>query len=140
MDRPGSTRSTRPRDVLPRDLAGDVGLLRQAEHPLAEDVAHDVGRAALDGVGLGAQEAPDDLDVVVATRSAHHTEALAEVGAELLALPRDAADALEVDRELLEPLVELGLHQLRDRAFGAGLGPALALVARPLVVEPDEPA
>ena len=51
-----------------------------------------------------------------------------------------AADALEVDRELLQPLVELGLLQLGDRALGPGLGAALALVGRALVVEPDEPA
>ena len=50
------------------------------------------------------------------------------------ALPRDAVGALEVDGELLQPLVELRLLQLRDRALGPGLGAALALVAGALVV------
>ncbi len=58
----------------------------------------------------------------------------------VLALPRDAADALEVDGQLLQPLVELGRHELGDRPFGPDLGAALALRRRPLVVEPDEPA
>src|SRR5207302_2312583 len=46
-----ATRHLRPRRVLvDADVAG------KAEHTLAEDVAHDLGRAAFDGVGAHAEE------------------------------------------------------------------------------------
>ena len=44
------------RDLRPRDVAVDAGLARQAEDALAEDVAHDLRRAALDRVGPRPQE------------------------------------------------------------------------------------
>src|SRR4029453_15995179 len=53
-------------NVLPRHVPRHVGILGQAEHPLAEDVAHDVGRAAFDRVGLGTQEAARQRSTVVA--------------------------------------------------------------------------
>ena len=45
-----------PRHFAPRKVLVDPRLARQAEHPLAEDVLHDVGGAALDRVGLHPQE------------------------------------------------------------------------------------
>src|SRR5262249_1774351 len=53
-------------------------------------------------------------------------------------LPRRRVGTFEIDRELLKPLVELGLHQLGDRALGTGLGAAAAPVGRALVVPPDQ--
>ena len=58
---------------------------------------------------------------------------------EWLAFPGEAVRTLEVDGEVLQPLVVLRLHQLGDRSFGAGLAAALALGGRPLVVELDQP-
>ena len=43
--------------VLPGDVLVDAVLGRQAEHPLGDDVAQDLRRAALDRVALGAQVA-----------------------------------------------------------------------------------
>src|SRR5258707_14654016 len=59
-----------PRTWTPRSCSGtsapwyrapglflvDPRLAGQTEHPFAQDVAHDVRRAALDGVGLHAEE------------------------------------------------------------------------------------
>src|SRR5690348_14676423 len=39
-----------PEHVLPRQLARRIRLLRETEHALAKDVAHDLGRPALDRV------------------------------------------------------------------------------------------
>src|SRR5947199_7341252 len=88
-------------DVLPGHVAVDGRLLRQAEHSLPEDVAHDLGGAPLDGVGAGAQEAPDGGR------------------GKLARPPRHPAGAEEVDGQVLKSLVELGLEQLGDRALGA---------------------
>ena len=60
--------SARARHVLPRHVARLVGLLREAEHTLTEDVAHHVRRAALDGVGLCAQEAAHDRPMIGGVR------------------------------------------------------------------------
>ena len=42
-------------NVLPGNVLVDARLAGKAEHPLAEDVAHDLGRAALDGGRPAAQ-------------------------------------------------------------------------------------
>src|SRR5438552_16519106 len=47
-----------PRHVLPREVAVAPRLAGQAEHPLAEDVAHDLRRATLDRIGPGTEERP----------------------------------------------------------------------------------
>src|ERR1700722_15380990 len=44
------------RDILPRQLLVGPDVAREAEHPFTEDVAHDLGRAALNGIGLHAHE------------------------------------------------------------------------------------
>src|ERR1700722_13751412 len=44
------------RDILPRQLLVGPDVAREAEHPFTEDVAHDLGRAALNGVGTHAHE------------------------------------------------------------------------------------
>src|SRR5207237_645138 len=91
-------------DVLPGDVAVDLGFLRQAEDALAEDVAHDLGGAALDGVGPAAQEAPDGRGGVLVGGGPGH-----------------AGAAEEVDGQVLQAPVELGLEELGDGALGAGL-------------------
>src|SRR5918994_9847 len=90
-------------NVLPRHVARHVRVLGQAEDPLAEDVTHDVGCPAFDRVGLRPQEAARQRSTVVAVGEPGGAAALSTL--RVLALPRHAADALEVDRELLEPLV-----------------------------------
>ena len=44
------------RDLAPGEVLVDADVAGKAEHALAEDVAHDLRRAALDGVGAGAEE------------------------------------------------------------------------------------
>ncbi len=44
------------RDLAPGHVAVDADIAGQAEHPLAEDVLHDLGGAALDRVGPRAEE------------------------------------------------------------------------------------
>ena len=70
-------------------------------------------------------------------RAAHEAER--RLPGEALALPRDPVDALEVDGQLLQPLVELRALQLGDRALGPGLRARAAPVGGALVVEPDDP-
>src|SRR5207248_3875454 len=96
-------------DVLPGDVPVDRGLFGEAKDALAQDVAHDLGRAAFDGVGPAAQEAPDG-------------------GARRLVLtgPGQAGGSEHVDGEVLEALVVLGLEELGDRALGTGLVAGLA--------------
>ena len=66
-------------DVLPGDVAVDLGLPGEAEDALAEDVAHDLGGAALDGVGPAAQEAPDGRGGVLVGGGPGHAGAAEEV-------------------------------------------------------------
>src|SRR5688500_3190493 len=46
----------RARHLDPGELLVDADVAGEAEHPLAEDVAHDLGGAALDRVGPGPEE------------------------------------------------------------------------------------
>src|SRR5919204_5366499 len=114
-----------PRHVLPREIARRIGLFRKPEDALAEDVAHDVGSATFDGVRLGPQEAPRDRALVVGIGTDP-----SELGRapQPFALPGHSAWTLEVDRELLQTLVELCLHELGDRPFGPRFGAAPPLV------------
>src|SRR5436190_24053086 len=85
-------RSRRAGDVLPGDFPVDRRFLGEAEDAFAEDVAHDLGGAALDGVGPAAEEAADGGG-----------RALVGGG------PRHGPGAEDVDGEVLEALVVLGL-------------------------------
>src|SRR6476660_1992535 len=96
------------RHLAPGQLAGVVRILRESEHPLAEDVAHDVRCPAFDRVRLGPPESERDGRVRVDLGRATRPHGLREV----VSVPRLTARALEVERKLLEPLVELGLLQL----------------------------
>src|SRR2546421_91706 len=110
-------------DVLPGDVAVDLGLPGEAEDALAEDVAHDLGGAALDGVGPAAQEAPDGGGgVLVAGR------------------PRRGGGAQEVDGQVLEASVELGLEELGDRTLGPRLLSRLPGRGRPEIRHLDDAA
>ena len=96
-------------DVHPRLVLVGAHVAGQAQHPLAEDVAHHFGRATLDGVGPAAQElvlrvgtghgpAPDHLVLVV----------------------EQGVGAHDVHAERVDGLVELGEGQLARGALGAG--------------------
>src|SRR5438270_853406 len=96
-------------DVLPGDVSVDGGLFGEAEDPLAEEVAHDLGGAAFDGVGAAAEEAADGHPGVL-----------------VVGCPSHGLVAEDVHGEVLEAPVVLGLEELGDRAFGTGLVAGLA--------------
>src|SRR5215213_90614 len=54
------TGASRPGDLLPRAALEGVGLPGQVEDPLTDAVVLDLRRAALDGVGPGAQQLADE--------------------------------------------------------------------------------
>ena len=54
--RPDRRRASVARHLRPGQPLVGPHVAGEAEHPLAQDVAHDLGRAALDGVGPGPQE------------------------------------------------------------------------------------
>src|SRR5437868_5961373 len=88
--------------LAPRDTPLRVWLPRQAEQPLRDLVAQHLRRAALDRVGACAQE-------VVCSRRRE-------------AVPRHPGDTAEprgIDSCLGATLVELGVEDLADAAFGA---------------------
>src|SRR5213593_3981499 len=94
----GAARLRAPRHVLPREVAIAPRLAGQAEHPLAQDVAHHLRRAALDRVGAGPQERPAGV-------AAH--EPGRDRAAQLVALGVEHAVAAEqVDAEVVDVLVE----------------------------------
>ena len=103
-------------------VAVDVGLLRQAEHALTEDVALHLGRPAGDGLRADAQERP--------RRVLQPPIALG---------PRLRRRSLQVDGQVLQPLRVLAEEQLRDRAFGPGRLSGPSPVGGPLVGERHEP-
>ena len=96
-----------PGDVFPGDLAVDPDVARQPEHPLAEDVAHDLGGATLDGVGAAAEE-----------RLLDRVGALDVIGPDhVVGAVEHAVGAHQVDTEGVDPLVGLGVGQLARRAL-----------------------
>ena len=107
-------------DVLPRHVARRVGLLREPEHALTEDVAHDRSTCRPRSC-WPARAGSRARRCAASSVGAAPTKPNVALAGERLALPRDPVDALEVDGELLEPLVELRLLQLGDRALGPGL-------------------
>ena len=50
-------------DLGPRQVLVDPRFAGEVEDPFPEDVAHDLRRAPLDGVGTDPQEAPADIDL-----------------------------------------------------------------------------
>src|SRR5213593_482880 len=108
-------RLLRPRNVFPWQVLVDARLAGQAQHALAEDVAHDLRGAALDRVRARAQEPVFGLVL----------EALRSVGRRLAQLvarvEREPARAEHVDRGLPKVFVDLGHRELVDRALRAGV-------------------
>src|SRR5258708_3872236 len=100
------------RDVLPGQLLVGADVARQAEHPLAEDVAHHLGRASLDGVRPHAQEHLVDVG------RAHADEVGADHG--VAGREQHGVVAQEVHAQVVDPLVLLPVGHLGDRAFRAG--------------------
>ena len=108
-------RSTSRRTRPSRD-----GILRAAEHLFAEDVAQDLRRAALDRVGPH----PQERVLQPLRRRPGRVEFLG--AAEGVVVADLAVHPHQVDAEVVEPLVELGVLQLGDRhlrARVAGAGP-----------------
>src|SRR5207237_8128763 len=79
--------------------------LGQSEHPLADDVLLDLGRAALDGVGARPEEGILPYPVVDG-----------DVGA----APEHRVRPLNLHGQLLQPLVRVHPAHLAGRGFGAG--------------------
>ena len=107
----------------PGELLVDAGLAGEAEHALAEDVAHDLRGAALDRVGPGAQEH-------LARRAGRALEADGLGAAHLVVVADEAVGTEQVDAELVDGLVHLGEAELGDRALGARVA-GLAVWPRP---------
>ncbi len=105
--------------VLPRHVLVGAGLTREAQDPLADDVALDLRGAALDGVGPSPQEhlpagagCSGEAQVL---RAPHRVVVVDEGGR-----------TEQVDAELVDVHVHLGEHQLGDGALGPGVaGPAV---------------
>ena len=135
-------RAVSARHLFPGDVFVDAGLAGEAEDALAEDVAHDLGRAALDRVGPGPQE---------------HVARFAERGgeADLLGAPERVVEADErvgaeqVHAQLVDALLVERERELGDRAFrpgvprlrlrgGAQVGEAQHLFVDPELHEPVE--
>src|SRR5262249_11964979 len=102
-----------PGDVAPGCTLPRIGLARQSEHALTDDVLVHFGRAPLDRVGAAAQHAADLV--------------------RRLALPRPGARAEQRRRPKLDPLVERSLMHLAYRALGPGRAPGLGRGAHALV-------
>ena len=127
-----------PRYVLPRQLARVVGLLRQAEHALAEDVAHHVRRAALDRVRLGAQEAARRCR---GCRPRRRSGTRARRRCRAVVPPTRAPDAPSRSMASFwrRWLYSACMSFVIDPS-GPASAPRLRLVGGALVVEPDQPA
>src|SRR5258707_8199765 len=84
----------------------------QAQHALGDDIEVHFRRAALDGIGLGAQPPADGRKLVAL---------------EALTLPAQALLAQRLDDEFGAVLGDLGAGVLHDRGRGAGslVGPGL---------------
>src|SRR4051812_30311696 len=98
-------------DLLPRHARVRAKITRQAEDPLAQDVAHDFRRAAFDGVGAAAQEPLLDGTLPVLVPDAT---------AAVVAVVQNAFRPKEIHAELVNLLVEFGSDQFADRALRPG--------------------
>ena len=95
----------------------------EAEHLLAEDVLHDLGGAAFDGVGPSPQEGVADTGTGAGEVDlAGATEGVVELDLTF--------HALQVDGLFEDGLVECGHHRLADGAFRPGLPAFAACEAR----------
>src|SRR5215211_943263 len=103
-----------PRHLGPGHVLVDPRLARQAQHPLAHDVALDLRRAALDRVGPRAQE-----HLAGRSRWPHEPQALGAAHRVVVALERRRAE--QVDAQLVDRHVDLGELELGDRALGPGV-------------------
>src|SRR5258706_10687384 len=96
----GYSTSSAPRNFPPARTLPRIGLTRQTEHPLTDDVLVDLGRATLDRVRPASQH-PAHLERLIC-RPGHRTR------------------AQQVGREELDALVQLPRVHLAHRAFGPG--------------------
>src|SRR5687767_9628536 len=110
-------------DLRPRQLLVDPHVAGQAEHPLAEDVAHDLRRAALDRVGARPEEH-------LAGRPRGPLEAGGVGAAHLVVEVDEGVGAEQVDAQLVDGLVVLGEAELGDRALRPGVA-GLAVLRGP---------
>src|SRR5579875_2818342 len=115
------------RDPRPWQVLVDPDVARQAEDPLAEDVALDLGGAALDRV----RPRPEEHLARPARRTC---EAEPLASAHRVVVADGAVDAEQVDAQLVDPHVDLGEHELRDRALGTRV-PSPPVVSRTAVRE-----
>src|SRR6266487_2485144 len=98
--------------LAPWKVFVDAGLAREPEHPLAEDVAQDLRRAAFDRVRPRTQE---HLPGVAAAGQA------GLVGPDhLVARIQEPVGVEDVHAHLVDPPVRLGERELGHRAFGTG--------------------
>src|SRR5690606_18379860 len=105
-----SASSSATRDLLPRHAGVGAQITGQSEDPLAQDVAHHLGRAALDGVGAAAQIALLDRAAPVVAGAAVH----------VVAVVQHALGPEQIHAELVDLLIEFRADQLADRRLRAG--------------------
>jgi hypothetical protein len=100
------------------------------EHALAQDVAHDLGGAALDGVG------PHPQEHLAHVGRAHADQVGADHG--VAGREQHAVVAQQVHAEVVDPLVLLGVGQLATEPSGPGV-PARRTLRGPLVGHGEAP-
>src|SRR5260370_6892696 len=104
-----SASSSGPWHLAPRKALVDAGLAGKAEHPLTQDVAQDLGRAAFDRIRARAEEHPAGVAAARETRfvGPHH----------LVARVQEPVGAEHVHAQLVDAPVRLRERELAGGAF-----------------------
>src|SRR5262245_40930657 len=95
-------------DLLPRHARIGAQVSRQSEDPFTEDVAHDLGCAAFDGVGTAAKELLLNRPLPVPFSGSR---------ALLITAVQKSFGPKEIHAPLIVVLIQLRPYQLADRSF-----------------------